>query len=168
MKHLMLGLGFVALWATTTSAQEPLLVSSGTVQVGDRLRATYLPDPSNTDREGTVTGEYAGLGPSALRLSISPGGEQVHEVDLDAILRLERSRRRTVGEGAGRGALWGGVAGALFGLGVGAACSSDAAGCPGVLVGSAVFGGIGAGAGAAIGMAARGTTWEEVPLPEAR
>lgn len=111
MKPVIFGLGLLALWATAASAQEPLLVSMGTVQVGDQLRATYLPDPSNTDREGTLTGEYAGQGPNALRLSASPGGEQVHEVDLDAILRLERSRPRTVGEGAGRGAIWGGVAG---------------------------------------------------------
>lgn len=167
MKHLMIGLGLVALWATTATAQEPLRVSGGAVQVGDRLRATYLPEASNADREGTVTGEYAGLGPSALRLSISPGGEQVHEVDLDKILHLERSRPRTVGEGAGRGAIWGAVAGTLFGLGASAACSSNDP-CPGILVGSAIFGGIGAGAGAAVGMAARGTIWEEVPLPEAR
>jgi hypothetical protein len=167
MKHLMLGLGLVALWATAASAQEPLLVSRGTVQVGDRLRATYLPDPSNTDREGTVTGEYAGQGPSALRLSISPGGEQVHEVDLDVILRLERSRPRTVGEGAGRGAIWGAVAGGLLGLVSGRTCSGDLL-CPGPLVGMAILGGMGAGAGAAVGMAARGATWEEVPLPETR
>jgi hypothetical protein len=167
MKHVILGLGLVALWATAASAQEPLLVSRDTVQVGDRLRATYLPDPSNTDREGTVTGEYAGQGPSALRLSASPGGEQVHEVDLDAILRLERSRPRTVGQGAGRGALWGAVVGGLLGLGAGASCSGDWL-CPGPLLGMAFFGGVGAGAGAAVGMAARGTEWEEVPLPEAR
>lgn len=55
----------------------------------------------------------------------------------------------------------------MLGLGAGAACSSDGF-CQGILVSSAIFGGMGAGAGAAIGMAARGTTWEEVPLPEAR
>lgn len=171
MKHLMLGLGLVALWATTASAQEPLLVSRGTLQVGDRLRATVLPDPSRSGCEGTVTGEYDGLGPSTLRLSTLAGGAQVQEVDLDEILRLERSRPRTAGEGAGRGALWGAVAGALVGLGVVASCSSDdfiECGGSDFLVGSAIFAGIGAGAGAAIGMAARGTTWEEVSLPEAR
>jgi hypothetical protein len=167
MKHLMLGFAFVALGATTASAQEPLLVARGAVQVGDRLRATYLPDPSHSDREGTVIGEYAGLGPSTLRLSMLAGGQQVHEVDLNEILRLERPRRRTVGEGAGRGAIWGAAVGGLFGLGAGAACSGDFL-CPGPLVGLAFFGGIGSGAGAAIGMAARGSTWEEVPLPEAR
>jgi len=166
MKHLMLGLGFVALWATAVSAQEPLLASRGTVQIGDRLRATYQPDPSNTDREGTVTGEYAGLGPRALRLSMLPGGEQVQEIELDKILRLERSRPRTLGQGAGRGALWGAVAGGLIGLAAGTGCRGPI--CPGPLVGLAFFGGIGAGAGAAVGMAARGTTWEEVPLTEAR
>ena len=56
------------------------------------------------------------------------GGAQVHEVDLDEILRLERSRPRTIGEGAG----------------------------------------FGAAVGAVIGMAARGTTWEEVSLREVR
>lgn len=171
MKRSLLGFVIVSLWVTSASAQERLLVSRSAVQVGDRLRATYLPDPSHTDREGMVTGEYAGLGPSALRLSTLPGGEQVHEVDLDEILRLERSRPRTVGEGAARGALWGAVAGALVGFGVIAACSGDDffhCGGTDFLVGPAIFGGMGAGAGAAIGMAARGTTWEEVALPGGR
>ncbi|HKY61372.1 MAG TPA: hypothetical protein VJP59_10215 [Gemmatimonadota bacterium] len=164
MRHLLLGVGFVVLWVTTASAQQPLLV-------GDRLRATYLPDPSNSERKGTVTGEYVGLGPSALRLSMLPGGQQVQEVDLDEMLRLERSRPRTVGEGAGRGALWGALAGTLVGLGIIAQCSSDDFfQCDGsaFLVGPAIFGGIGAGAGAVIGMAARGTKWEEIPVPEVR
>jgi hypothetical protein len=169
MKRIMIGIAMIAVWATAASAQEPLLVSRGSVEVGDRLRATYLPDPTNTDREATVTGEYAGLGPAELRLSTSlPSGELVREVDLDEILRLERSRRRTVGEGAGRGALWGAVAGALFGFGVIAACSGDdflQCGGSDFIVGSAIFAGMGAGAGAAIGMAARGTTWEEVQVP---
>jgi hypothetical protein len=171
MNHLILGFAIVSLWATTASAQEPLLVSSGAVEVGDRLRATYLPDPTHSGRKGIVTGEYVGLGTSALRLSALPGGEQVHEIDLDELLRLERSRRRTIGEGAGRGALWGAVAGALVGIGVVAACSSDdffQCGGSDFLVGSAIFGGLGAGAGAAIGMAARGTRWDEVPLPKSR
>lgn len=168
MKRLMLGIAMVALWATATSAQEPLLVSRGAVQVGDRLRATYLPDASDLDREATVTGEYAGLSPSEFKLSTQlPSGELVQEVDLDEILRLERSGRRTVGEGAGRGALWGAVAGAFFGFVAFTACGDDF-GCLPSLVGSAIFAGMGAGAGAAIGMAARGTTWEEVPLPEPR
>ncbi|MGH7571596.1 MAG: hypothetical protein ACREMK_07110 [Gemmatimonadota bacterium] len=169
MKHVMLGFAIVAVWATAASAQEPLLVSRGTVEVGDQLRATYL---SNADREVTLTGVYAGLGPNALLLSTRPGGEQVHEVDLDEILRLERSRRRTVGEGAGRGAMFGALAGAIFGLAVVAACASDDGSfqCGGsdFLVGPAIFGGMGAGTGAVIGMAARGTTWEEVRLPEPR
>jgi hypothetical protein len=172
MKRLLLGIAIVALSATAASAQESLLVSRGPVQAGDQLRATYLPDPSHPDREAVLTGEYAGLGPSDLKLSTSlSSGELVREVDLDEIVRLERSRRRTVGEGAGRGALWGAVAGALFGFGVIAACSSDdffQCGGSDFLVGSAVFAGMGAGAGAAIGMAARGTTWEEVALPEPR
>jgi hypothetical protein len=167
MKRSLLGFVIVALWVTSASGQEPLVVSRSAVQVGDRLRATYLPDPSNTDREGTVTGEYAGLGPSALRLAMLQGGEQVHEVDLDEILRLEKSRPRTFGEGAARGALWGAVAGGLLGLVDGASCSGDFF-CPGPLGGLALVGGFGAGAGAVVGMAARGTTWEEVSLPEAR
>ena len=166
MKRLMLGFAFVALSTNTLPAQEPLAVSNGAVQIGDRLRATVAPDPP-LDRELTVTGEYAGIGSNTLRLSIPPSGGRFHEVDLDQVLRLERSRPRTLGEGAGRGALWGAVAGGLIGLGAGAACSGDRF-CPGPLVGLAFFGGIGAGAGAAFGMAARGTTWEEVPLPEAR
>lgn len=171
MKRIMLGIALVALSAAAALAQEPLLVSSGSVQVGDRLRATYLPDPSNRAREATVTGEYAGLSPSEIKLSTQlPSGELVREVNLNEILLLERSRGRTLGEGAGRGALWGSVAGALFGLGVAAACSSDGYGCAGsdYLIASAIFGGMGAGAGAAIGMAARGTTWEEVRLPGQR
>jgi hypothetical protein len=169
MKRITIGIAMVAVWAAAASAQEPLLVSRGSVQVGDQLRATYLSDPSNEDRQATVTGEYAGLGPAELKLSTQlPSGELVREVDLDEILRLERSRPRTIGEGAGRGALWGAVAGAVLGFAVIAACSGDdflQCGGSDYFVGSAIFAGMGAGAGAAIGMAARGTTWEEVRLP---
>lgn len=166
MKRHTFGFVLLALWATETQAQESLLV-------GERLRATVLPVPSRSDLKTTVTGEYVGMGPTELRLSTGrPNGEQVREVDLDAILRLERARPRTIGERAGRGALFGAVAGAVLGAVVVAACASDEAlvecGGSDYLVGSAVLGGLGAGAGALIGMAVPGTTWEEVGLPERR
>lgn len=167
MKSLMLGIVIVGLWAASAPAQESLLVSSSAVQVGDPLRAT-LPDHSIRNREGIVTGNYAGLSPTRLLLSTTLSrGEIVREIDLNEIVRLERSRRRTVGEGAGRGAIWGAATGALVGFGLIAMCSGDDffnCGGSDFVIGPAFFGGIGAGVGAAIGMAARGTTWEDVSV----
>lgn len=164
MKYLWIGFAGVALWATPSSAQEPLRSTLVGIEAGDPVRVTYHTPHGGNDHRATLTGQYTSLDPAELRLWISqPGGIAARAIARQDLFRVERERRRTLGEGAGRGALYGMIAGAAFGALLVTATGEDQGGE--VLLGAALFSVAGSGAGAAVGMGMRGTTWEEIPLP---
>jgi hypothetical protein len=164
MKCLLLGLAGVALLATPSSAQESIRSTLVGIEAGDPVRVTYHIPHTRNDHRATLAGQYASLDPGELRLWISqPGGVAARTIARQDLVRVERPRRRTLGEGSGRGALYGTIAGAVFGALLVTATGEDQG--MEVWFAAALFSAAGAGAGAAVGMGMRGTTWEEIPLP---
>jgi hypothetical protein len=95
-----------------------------------------------------------------------------HAVALSEVLQVERKVPRSRSGGAARGALWGAGVGAVVGtlvLLVDEGCGGGS-GCwirskeGEVLMGAALFGGLGAGVGALTGAAVPGKRWEPVQL----
>ena len=134
------------------------------LQPGEPIRATYRIDTAPGSEAIEVTGAYVGLTPERLRLTVGPTRAREHEVALDRLMRLE-AREGSAARGAGKGAIYGGIAGAALGL-LGGAGSDGYFACGGdcyALVALAV-GGMGAGAGALIGAVVGRERWQEVRL----
>jgi hypothetical protein len=114
----------------------------------------------------TVSGSY--LERTEDRLRFETGSGEPREIPLDRLVRLQTRTGGSRAAAAGKGALWGGVGGALLGMGLAVAfcsddfCETDAQALAGVAL---VFGGAGAGAGALLGASFLGEEWREVPVP---
>lgn len=107
-----------------------------------------------------------------------PGVRSDHVTAISEIQRLDRGVPRSRGGGAARGAKWGGAIGFIAGAVLGAVDQHNCAeegkylcftGNPeikGALAIGALYGGLGAGIGALVGVIHPGTAWEPVPLQE--
>lgn len=155
-------LAAIALGAAPASAQVP-----GTPAPGDPIRVIYQIDDGAGPRIAKIQGFWNDLNSERLRLTLTEDGPQHKDVPLDQLVRLE-ARERSRAAGAGKGALWGGIIGAVSGLALATmfAVNDSEAEHSGTefLWGPALFGGIGSGTGALIGVAFGAEQWRTVAV----
>jgi hypothetical protein len=132
-----------------------VLVRTKFAECGDELRPVK-----------EITGTFVEFEHDAFQVEVKEGiHTQLHQVAIDDVLRLELGieRQRTT-----RGAVIGGLTGALLGAAVVAIGGADGgafdSGGAEYAVGTAIFGLIGAGVGALIGSNTETVEWRQIPL----
>jgi hypothetical protein len=134
------------------------------LHVGGKVR--YKLDAPRADWQ---QGELTGVDTDTLHLVDGDGGGRAVPTLQIGALEVSSGRRSN----AGRGAMMGGIVGTALGLGLGISASSQK--CPSlcyvpdgaqeVVAATALFGAVGAGIGALIGVTSRRDRWVEVPRP---
>jgi hypothetical protein len=133
---------------------------------GVLVRTRYAENGSELRPVKEVTGAFVQFSEDAFQVEVQKGSHrELHQVAIDDVLRLELGieRRLTI-----RGAVLGGLTGALLGVVAIAAGGDDGgafdSGGAEYAAGTAIFGLIGAGVGALIGRNTETVEWRPVPL----
>ena len=133
---------------------------------GVLVRTRYAQNGSELRPVKEVTGVFVQFSEDAFQMEVRTAGHrELHQVAIDDILRLELGIERRM---TNRGAVLGGLAGALLGVAVIAAGGDDGgafdqSGAE-YATGAAISGLIGAGVGALIGRNTENVEWRPVPL----
>jgi hypothetical protein len=152
-RYLASGIALIAISAVSTSLPAQ---TRDDIRAGARVRIEVAGPQKPRTFVGTLVSQTA----DTLELKLEPTGEVV-------VVPAEQARKLDVSlaqhSGAGRGAVTGFLIGSVFGLAAGMSCDCARRGAASLVLG-AMFGGVGTGLGAVLGLASRVDEWTPVPV----